>query len=190
GSFCCTSRPGWRRTTSSRGTARPTRRTAPGWGGSCPSPAAGRRPRRPNDRSPMAATPIETDVLVVGGGVAGATTARLLAEAGHRGIVLDRAHFPRDQPCGEGGMPTRVRLLDRLGIVAKIPPDRRHMLRGVGFVVNGKERVRGDFPDMGEGCDRGMGVKRLVLDHQVLEHARATPGVEVHEGEPATDAAW
>ena len=27
---------------------------------------------------------IDVDVLVVGGGVAGATTARLLAEAGHR----------------------------------------------------------------------------------------------------------
>jgi flavin-dependent dehydrogenase len=136
------------------------------------------------------ATPIETDVLVVGGGVAGATTARLLAEAGHRVIVLDRARFPRDKPCGEGVMPTGVRLLDRLGVLATIPPGQRHTLRGVGFVINGRDRVRGDFPDVGGGFDRGLGVKRLVLDHQVLEHARAHPGVEVHEGEPATEAAW
>jgi flavin-dependent dehydrogenase len=136
------------------------------------------------------ATPIETDVLVVGGGVAGATTARLLAEAGHRVIILDRARFPRDKPCGEGVMPTGVRLLDRLGVLAKIPPGQRHTLRGVGFVINGRDRVRGDFPDVGGGFDRGLGVKRLVLDHQVLEHARAHPGVEVHEGEPATEAVW
>ncbi len=135
-------------------------------------------------------TPIDTDVLVVGGGVAGATTARLLAEAGHHVIVLDRARFPRDKPCGEGVMPTGVRLLDRLGILAKIPADHRHIIRGVGFVVNGRDRVRGDFPDMGEGFSRGLGVKRLVLDHQVLEHARAHPGVEVREAEPATDARW
>jgi flavin-dependent dehydrogenase len=134
--------------------------------------------------------PVDTDVLVVGGGVAGAATARLLAEAGHRVVLLDRARFPRDKPCGEGVLPTGVRLLDRLGVLAKIPPDRRHALRGVGFVVNGRDRVRGDFPDTGGGYDRGLGVRRLVLDYQLLEHARAHPGVEVRESEPATDVRW
>src|SRR5262249_32626710 len=133
---------------------------------------------------------IDTDVLVVGGGVAGATTARLLAEAGHRVIVLDRARFPRDKPCGEGVMPTGVRLLDRLGGLARGLPGQMHPLGGVGFVVNGQARVRGDFPDVGGGFDRGMGIRRLVLDHQLLEHAREHPRVEVHEAEPATDATW
>jgi flavin-dependent dehydrogenase len=135
-------------------------------------------------------TPVDTDVLVVGGGVAGATAARLLAEAGHRVVLLDRARFPRDKPCGEGVLPTGVRLLDRLGVLAKIPPERRHVLRGVGFVVNGRDRVCGDFPDVGGGYHRGVGVRRFVLDHQVLEHARAHPKVEVREAEPATDARW
>jgi 2-polyprenyl-6-methoxyphenol hydroxylase-like FAD-dependent oxidoreductase len=135
-------------------------------------------------------TPIETDVLVVGGSVAGATTARLLAEAGHRAIVLDRARFPRDKPCGEGVMPTGVRLLDQFGILPNVRPGQGHVLRGVGFIMNGRDRVRGDFPDVGGGFDRGLGIKRLVLDHQLLEHARAHPGVEVHEGEPATKMEW
>jgi flavin-dependent dehydrogenase len=87
-------------------------------------------------------------------------------------------------------MPTGVRLLDRLGVLAKIPPMQRHILRGVGFVVNGRHCVRGDFPDIGEGFTLGLGVKRLVLDHQVLEHARAHPAVEVRESEPAIDARW
>jgi flavin-dependent dehydrogenase len=130
---------------------------------------------------------IETDVLVVGAGVAGAATARLLAEAGHRVVLLDRARFPRDKPCGEGVMPTGVRLLDRLGVLAKIPAGQRHVLRGAGFVVDGRHRVRGDFPDVGGGYDWGIGVKRLILDHHLLEHARAHPGVEVHEEERATD---
>jgi flavin-dependent dehydrogenase len=132
----------------------------------------------------------DADVVVVGGGVAGATTARLLAEWGHRVVVLDRERFPRDKPCGEGVMPTGVRLLDRLGVLAKVPPAQRHALRGVGFVVDGRDRVQGDFPDIGGGYDRGVGIKRLVLDHHLLEHARGHPGVEVHEGEPATDVRW
>ncbi len=134
--------------------------------------------------------PIETDVLVIGGGVAGAATARLLAEAGHRVIVLDRAHFPRDKPCGEGVMPTGVRLLDQLGVLANIPPGQSHTLRGVSFVVNGRDRLQGDFPDAGGGFDRGLGVKRLVLDHHLLKHARSHPRVEVHEGEPVTKMEW
>jgi flavin-dependent dehydrogenase len=136
------------------------------------------------------ATPIETDVLVVGGSVAGATAARLLAEAGHHVIVLDRARFPREKPCGEGVMPTGVRLLDLLGVLRNIPTRERHTLRGVGFVVKGRERIRGDFPDIGGGFDRGLGIRRLVLDHQLLEHAKAHSRVEVHEGEPATKATW
>src|SRR5436309_16056238 len=110
------------------------RRIVPGWGGSCPSRGGGRRACR---RSAMS-TGIDTDVLVVGGGVAGATTARLLAEAGHRVIVLDRARFPRDKPCGEGVMPTGVRLLDRLGVLRQFPPGQWRALRGVEFVVNGR----------------------------------------------------
>lgn len=134
--------------------------------------------------------PIETEVLVVGGGIAGATTARLLAEAGHQVIVLDRACFPRDKPCGEGVMPTGVRLLDQLGVLTNIPPGQAHTLRGVGFVVNGRDRVRGDFPDVGGGFDRGLGMKRLLLDHHLLEHARSHPRVEVHEREPAVKMVW
>ena len=54
-------------------------------------------------------------------------------------------------------MPTGVRLLDRLGVLAKIAPERRHVLRGVGFVVNGRDGVCGDFPDVGDGFVQGAG---------------------------------
>ncbi|MFI5101403.1 MAG: FAD-dependent oxidoreductase, partial [Actinomycetes bacterium] len=42
------------------------------------------------------------DVLVVGGGPAGSTTAYRLAEAGVSVLLADRARFPRDKPCGGG----------------------------------------------------------------------------------------
>lgn len=42
------------------------------------------------------------DAIIVGAGPAGSTTARLLAERGARVLLLDRARFPRDKPCGGG----------------------------------------------------------------------------------------
>jgi geranylgeranyl reductase family protein len=42
------------------------------------------------------------DVIVVGAGPAGSTAARLLAESGVKVLLLDRARFPRDKPCGGG----------------------------------------------------------------------------------------
>jgi flavin-dependent dehydrogenase len=133
---------------------------------------------------------IDADVLVIGGGVAGSSTARLLAEAGYHVIVFDKARFPRDKACGEGVMPTGVRLLDQLGVLNQIPPNQRSMLRGVGFVVNGAESIRGDFPDIGDGFNRGIGVRRIILDDVVLRHARAHPHVEVHESEEVVDVKW
>jgi flavin-dependent dehydrogenase len=46
-------------------------------------------------------------VLVVGGGPAGATAARFLAQQGVPVRLLDRAAFPRNKPCG-GGISMRV----------------------------------------------------------------------------------
>src|SRR5258708_23220273 len=47
------------------------------------------------------------DVLVVGGGPAGSTTAYRLAEGGASVLLVDKARFPRDKPCG-GGMTMRA----------------------------------------------------------------------------------
>src|SRR3954466_6212814 len=44
----------------------------------------------------------DREVLVVGGGPAGATAARTLALAGVRVRLLDRCAFPRNKPCGGG----------------------------------------------------------------------------------------
>ncbi|HEY6960911.1 MAG TPA: geranylgeranyl reductase family protein [Gaiellaceae bacterium] len=47
------------------------------------------------------------DVLVVGGGPAGSTAAIRLADGGARVLLVDKATFPRDKPCG-GGLTTRA----------------------------------------------------------------------------------
>jgi geranylgeranyl reductase family protein len=47
------------------------------------------------------------DVIVVGGGPAGSMTGYRLAEAGASVLLLDKARFPRDKPCG-GGLTMRA----------------------------------------------------------------------------------
>ena len=45
---------------------------------------------------------METEAIVVGAGPAGSTAARELAARGVEVLLLDRARFPRDKPCGGG----------------------------------------------------------------------------------------
>ena len=51
------------------------------------------------------------DAIVVGAGPAGSTTAFRLARAGRSVLVVDRARFPRDKPCGGGVTERAARLL-------------------------------------------------------------------------------
>jgi menaquinone-9 beta-reductase len=52
------------------------------------------------------------DALIVGGGPAGSTCARVLVQAGWRVLVIDRARFPRDKVCAGWVTPGVFRLLD------------------------------------------------------------------------------
>ena len=57
----------------------------------------------------------EFDIIIVGGGPAGATAAYSLGKAGVKVLLLDKAAaFPREKPCG-GGL--SARLLDRFPYV-------------------------------------------------------------------------
>lgn len=51
------------------------------------------------------------DVIVVGAGPGGSTAAYDLARAGAEVLLLDRAEFPRDKPCGGGVLISAVNLL-------------------------------------------------------------------------------
>ena len=58
------------------------------------------------------------DVIIVGAGPAGAVAALVLARAGARVRVLDRARFPRFKLCGDSVNPGALDLLARLGLAA------------------------------------------------------------------------
>ena len=78
----------------------------------------------------------EYDVIVIGGGPAGATTAALVAEAGHRVLVLERESVPRFH-VGESLIPECYRALDRLGLVERLERSSFTPKYSVQFVSDG-----------------------------------------------------
>jgi menaquinone-9 beta-reductase len=61
------------------------------------------------------------DVLVVGAGPGGSSTAYHLARQGADVLMVDRAHFPREKVCGDGLTPYGVKALRRMGIDPEEP---------------------------------------------------------------------
>ena len=100
------------------------------------------------------------DVVVVGAGPAGALAAILLARAGVRVRVFDRARFPRDKLCGDTLNP------GALGVLARhldLAPLRAQSGTIDDMVITnpGDARVRGRYDDGVTGC----AVTRHTLDH-------------------------
>jgi flavin-dependent dehydrogenase len=118
---------------------------------------------------------MDADVVVIGGGPVGAALAMFLGKAGRRVIVLEKSRFPRDKPCGEGLMPSGVRVLHRLGV--DLAAEGFPAVDGVRYRLPGGNSARGSFRS-GPGC----GVRRVRLDALLAERAAATPGVRLLTG--------
>src|SRR3954464_5658791 len=86
----------------------------------------------------MKTSPQQSEVLVLGAGPAGSTAAALLAEQGHRVLVLEREKFPRYH-IGESLLPFCFEPLQRLGLVEKLKASHFVKKYSVQFVSpNGK----------------------------------------------------
>lgn len=117
------------------------------------------------------------DVLVVGGGPAGAAAAILLGRYGHRVRLVDRARFPRDR-IGESLPPKIEGPLTILGVRDRVI--RAGFARMRGSVVHQGE-ARQWHPFDPSGGRRGYQVERARFDGLLLDEARAA-GVTVQEG--------
>jgi flavin-dependent dehydrogenase len=83
-------------------------------------------------------SPQTYDVIVIGAGPAGSCSAALLAEYGHRVLVLEREKFPRYH-IGESLIPFTYQPLERLGLVSKMKQSAFQKKYSVVFVQpNGK----------------------------------------------------
>jgi len=124
------------------------------------------------------------EVVVVGGGPAGASLAWRLARSGVDVLVLDRARFPRPKPCAESLSPEASRVLHEMGVLAELERGPAAQLRGIDVRAPNGTVLRGDFV-AAHGyrgfAERGLSVRRELLDQALLEAARRA-GARVTEG--------
>ena len=121
---------------------------------------------------------LDAEVLVIGGGPAGAATAALLARSGRDVLLLEKATLPREKPCGEYYSPGVVDALARLGALDAVLASEHEWLGGMR-IRSGRRGFLLSYPDR-DGYRRALGVRRSLLDWVLLDHARAS-GVRVVE---------
>jgi menaquinone-9 beta-reductase len=112
------------------------------------------------------------EVVIVGGGLAGASAACVLAKAGHPALLLERDSEPRHKVCGEFLSIEAQAYLTHLGIdLDDLGASRMSRLR----LFHRGKRTEADLPFMARG------LSRKVLDEALLQRA-ASLGSRVSRG--------
>ncbi len=134
---------------------------------------------------------LDAEVIVVGGGPAGASTAFALAREGVDVLVLDRAKFPRDKICAEYLSPQGSRILSDMNVLDDVERSGPAHLAGMRVRAPNGQTADGEFTSthgFSPFRDYGLAVRRSVLDAIVLDGARAA-GARVEEQVRVTDVA-
>jgi flavin-dependent dehydrogenase len=110
------------------------------------------------------------DVIVIGGGPAGATTAALLARDGHQVLVLERERFPRYH-IGESLIPVFMPAMAGLGLTERM--DARFERKYGGTLIWGNRQIPWNFSfTKGGGNAYAYHARRADLDALILDRAR------------------
>ena len=127
--------------------------------------------------------PDEADVIVVGAGPAGATTAFYLAQSGLDVLLLEKSRFPREKVCGDGLTPRAVKTLVSMGISVS---EQDGWVRNKGLrVIGAGKRLELPWPELASYPGYGLVRTRLDLDETLARRAQQV-GARLLEGVTVT----
>jgi menaquinone-9 beta-reductase len=125
----------------------------------------------------------EADVIVVGAGPAGSTTAFYLAQAGLDVLLLEKSRFPREKVCGDGLTPRAVKALAGLGIDIS---QKNGWLRNKGLrVIGSGHRMEVPWPELSDYPGYGLVRTRASFDETLARRAEQA-GVRLLENTTVT----
>src|SRR5689334_24576346 len=110
------------------------------------------------------------DVIVVGAGPAGSSTAFHLAQAGLDVLLLEKSHFPREKVCGDGLTPRAVKQLVGMGIPLNAE-DGWFPNKGMRIIACGV-RLALDWPALTRYPGFGLVRSRLAFDETLARTAQ------------------
>lgn len=115
----------------------------------------------------------EYDVIVVGGGPAGATATLYCARHGLKTLLLDKSKFPRDKICGDAISGKGLRFLRELGLEQDLQLVPKMKARGIIFSApNGKAASISFTPPQSKRLVHGYVCRRLVFDNVLFRAAK------------------
>ena len=125
----------------------------------------------------------EADVIVVGAGPAGATTAFYRAQSGLDVLLLEKSRFPREKVCGDGLTPRAVKTLVNMGISVS---EQDGWVRNKGLrVIGAGKRLELPWPELDSYPGYGLVRTRLDLDETLARRAQQV-GARLLEGVTVT----
>ena len=109
------------------------------------------------------------DLIVVGAGPSGASTAYHAARSGLEVLLIDRQEFPRDKPCGDGMMPHAASEVSLMGLGDWLEEPHHGTFTGFSLYT-ATASLYNDVPPTFHG-PRGYVIRREETDTKLLERA-------------------
>lgn len=132
-------------------------------------------------------TPVETDVVVVGAGVAGATLGYLLARSGVDVVVVERHTDLSREFRGFGFQPLALRYFDAMGVLEDVYGLDPVRVRRPHVHAFGSTYELADVGDYSERYDHVLFMEQPPLLRLLVRRAGEYDGFDYRDGTPVTD---
>lgn len=126
---------------------------------------------------------VDTEVLIIGAGPAGAAAAYFASKQGLSTLLIDAEQFPRDKTCGDGLTPRAIHQLRKLDLAERILEE----YTSYGLKLHGfGGSVTAPWGSSSFGA-LGSAMPRTDFDYLLLQHAAQQSEVTVWQAATATD---